>query len=834
MKTRLLALVVSLCAGCKVYDASRLDSTTVAGGSASAGVSSAGSSGAAADSGAEQPGSTTAPEPAVDAGISMVSSNCTGGECWWSTAPADACKSAGVPKPSDRPDPNADGASSEPDIYLGWSRIWIGETSLAGVASQDAWQGFGLDLDGLCTNSADCMNARDSAQACHAMTAQVPFDGSLCRDNTFASLQPVAAAVPEIGKRFGIAESELNCNLWRGSYTMMLRLSGYNGQADDSDVRVDYYIGTGLTRPVTWQCPFDQYMDTYPLWRASWDWKVDSADLLGAITTPGSLPESRSADAHAYVRGGYLVATMPDDASMRLAADGTRYRGFAMKVQKALWTGKLYRTQDTLWHVGDGLFAGRVKGADLIQSFRQIGLCDGVGLDSIYQGVTDYITQNTDVLSDGSNAIERDCDAMSFGIAFEAAQLTPGPAGDAIPIVECCAPGVAIPDCDPKCGDGRLNGTEHCDTAIAAGQPGACPTVCAPQDSCTPTTLTGSGCDTQCLPMPITTIGAEDECCPKGADTTTDGDCAAVCGNDVIELQETCDPPESCASCVPADKCLKGAMTGSAGQCNVVCKLTPISDCSAGDGCCPANCGSDADCSTSCGDGTIDERETCETTGSALRCPTGCDDGDPCTDDVMTGSKAHCNVVCTHVPRTKPLDDDQCCPMGGTANNDNDCVAKCGNKKLEGDEQCDDGNTTAGDGCSAACKKESGVEQCLKLLDDRKPACSQCTCEKCQSQVLGCYANDDADANALCVDLVRCGLEHQCASDSCYCGDVGFANCAIGFANGLCRAEVEKAAYSNFAGEIVLLGSNPDYPVGRANQLGSCARTNCMTECGVE
>jgi len=114
----------------------------------------------------------------------------------------------------------------------------------------DAWQSFGFDLDGHCTNAGTCMGT--NVRSCRAPTEQIAFDGALCRDNTFASLQPVAAAAPEVGKRFGISENEFNCNLWRGSYTMILRVSGYNGQPDDANVRVDMYVSPGTVTDRGW------------------------------------------------------------------------------------------------------------------------------------------------------------------------------------------------------------------------------------------------------------------------------------------------------------------------------------------------------------------------------------------------------------------------------------------------------------------------------------------------------------------------------------------------------------------------------------------------------
>lgn len=36
------------------------------------------------------------------------------------------------------------------------------------------------------------------------------------------------------------------------------------------------------------------------------------------------------------------------------------------------------------------------------------------------------------------------------------------------------------------------------------------------------------------------------------------------------------------------------------------------------------------------------------------------------------------------------------------------CVTKCGDGILTEDEECDDGNTTDGDGCNSSCKIEDG------------------------------------------------------------------------------------------------------------------------------
>ena len=55
----------------------------------------------------------------------------------------------------------------------------------------------------------------------------------------------------------------------------------------------------------------------------------------------------------------------------------------------------------------------------------------------------------------------------------------------------------------PDCGNGVLDPGEQCDTAIAAGEPGACPTTCDDGLSCTADTLEQAGtCQARCSASP--------------------------------------------------------------------------------------------------------------------------------------------------------------------------------------------------------------------------------------------------------------------------------------------------------------------------------------------
>jgi hypothetical protein len=98
----------------------------------------------------------------------------------------------------------------------------------------------------------------------------------------------------------------------------------------------------------------------------------------------------------------------------------------------------------------------------------------------------------------------------------------------------CCPSGctpVSDGDCSATCGNGLVDGSEKCDKAIAAAQPGACPTSCPPKSACTSYTLIGDAnvCTAACVAQTTTTCSgalASDGCCPPGCTLLNDGDCA--------------------------------------------------------------------------------------------------------------------------------------------------------------------------------------------------------------------------------------------------------------------------------------------------------------------
>lgn len=268
--------------------------------------------------------------------------------------------------------------------------------------------------------------------------------------------------------------------------------------------------------------------------------------------------------------------------------------------------------------------------------------------------------------------------------------------------------------CHFTCGNGVVDTVagETCDTAIAAGSAGACPTACDDGMACTTDVLSGSACQATCINTPIVVAMDGDGCCPTGANSNTDSDCSATCGNGIVEAGETCDTAitsgtGACpASCDDGVACTTDTLLGAA-TCQAACMHATITTPMNGDGCCPAgaNHNTDTDCSASCGNGVVETGETCDTgiTTGTGKCPTSCSDGMACTKDVLS-SAGTCQAACSFPAITMPKNGDGCCPAGANANDDTDCAPVCGNGVVEGSEQCDDGNMIDNDACSNMCK----------------------------------------------------------------------------------------------------------------------------------
>jgi hypothetical protein len=366
------------------------------------------------------------------------------------------------------------------------------------------------------------------------------------------------------------------------------------------------------------------------------------------------------------------------------------------------------------------------------------------------------------------------------------------------------------------CGNGVIDLGETCDTAIAAGAPGACPRAdCDDGLACTTNVRAGDGCRATCAHAEVTARVAGDKCCPTGATNADDPDCSSTCGNGVVDVGETCDTAIAAGAkgaCPKAADCDDGATCTddrliSAGTCAAICahaaRVTQTG--SASDGCCPPGAWheADVDCPASCGDGKLQGDERCDPgilAGTFGACPRSCDDGNACTLDTRVGSG--CQLQCAHFAVTATVSGDGCCPPKATRRTDRDCAPACGNGVVEPGETCDKGAAAASPGaCPKTCAPSPSTCLVAALAGSEDDCTRRCELTKvtaCDPKPDGCCADGctpltDPDCSPTCGDGVVQAANGETCDVAIAAGQPGA--CAKGCSDGVaCTRDVLVAA----------------------------------------
>lgn len=206
------------------------------------------------------------------------------------------------------------------------------------------------------------------------------------------------------------------------------------------------------------------------------------------------------------------------------------------------------------------------------------------------------------------------------------------------------------------------------------------------------------------------------EQCDDANEDETDaclGTCVFSCGDGIVEVNETCDTTiatgaGACiATCDDGDPCTTDMLVGT--PCAVHCAHAPITANTAGDSCCAEGATSllDSDCRSACGDGHLESDETCDPgiLSGPGSCPTSCDDGIPCTRDMLV-TTSRCVITCAHEEIVDTAPGDACCPSGATNAMDSDCSASCGDSAVMGTETCDSAIGGGEGACPSDCDDE--------------------------------------------------------------------------------------------------------------------------------
>ncbi|MBX3263731.1 MAG: hypothetical protein KIS78_26395 [Labilithrix sp.] len=252
---------------------------------------------------------------------------------------------------------------------------------------------FGYDLDETCT----CPTEPESCELVGEAAKSKHCDGELGRD------QAAGRLLAQVYQQTGVdPASYINDGIARGEHGMLIRVDGYNGERNDSDVRVSVYRSIGPDRSGASAVP--------PTFAADETWSVDRDDLVNEATL-----ESKH-QASGFVNDGVLVAELQTSV-LPFNADAQ------INLRDVKITAKVRRS-DQGWELDDMIAVGRWPVDDVLNGVAKIQrpdkpterLCQSAAL---MLGVRPLVCSATDI----NDSASRDrkgfpCNALSTALAF--------------------------------------------------------------------------------------------------------------------------------------------------------------------------------------------------------------------------------------------------------------------------------------------------------------------------------------------------------------------------------------------------------------------------------
>ncbi|MEP7120992.1 MAG: hypothetical protein ABJE95_08790 [Byssovorax sp.] len=248
----------------------------------------------------------------------------------------------------------------------------------------------GFDLDGQCTcaGKTGCQEPV-WAEADHCDDPDGRDNGA---GNAFATINAAFGAV--------ISSVQLSDQAYKGKWSVLVKLSGYNGGDDDDQVEVALYTtpGTGAFTPK---------------WDGMDAWPVAPTSLLDSM----SLDMPVEKDPKAYVTNRVLVAHLPT-ATVVFQGSGVHLE---FKLSSAIFSATLAAKDTGAVELTAGTLSGSWTEPELFKSLSGLRVNGGMNLcigDTYYHPVKKALCDEIDLSSTGKSSDP--CDALSFSVGFEA------------------------------------------------------------------------------------------------------------------------------------------------------------------------------------------------------------------------------------------------------------------------------------------------------------------------------------------------------------------------------------------------------------------------------
>lgn len=271
---------------------------------------------------------------------------------------------------------------------------------------------FGFDIDDACTCGTDACCASVPTCARPAAVDEPDWLGCDAADGIDANSPELFVELNELGSVINSEEISEFIRLGRG--TVLLDVTGYNGEANDDGVRIGVYR--------TGQFSANCNETDSPNWDGHDKWPIDNvsagvaaSDVCGGVRAPSVY------DFSAYVVDQKLVARF----SSVVFAIQVGLASLRLRIVDAAIVAPLVRGDDGQWSVSGAMLSGRWPASDLFaalgsldQASSVVAICDKP-LASTQRTICSKVDA---VVARPGDDSEAPCDSISFAAEFDAVE----------------------------------------------------------------------------------------------------------------------------------------------------------------------------------------------------------------------------------------------------------------------------------------------------------------------------------------------------------------------------------------------------------------------------
>jgi hypothetical protein len=313
----------------------------------------------------------------------------------------DGSEASCVPALPPNPPAKDDDGGSDADLIFALRTIDLGPKLTDPI---------GFDLDTVCTcpgpSSCTLPSSATDGQAC---------DHPGGRDNAAGAL---FAALGVFDPHLG--QASLNDEINDGKFTFLVRIRGYNGSLNDTNVIVEFFNSPGS--------------EGTPDWLGGDSWSIYGDNVVSGTVEANYV--GKYIDLHAYVSNGTLVGH-PSPLELRISPEtGANDNYLQLPINDPVLTLQLAD--------GTGTFAARMASSDLLKSVQVLENDAGFlcGTNPLYEGLAVELCPAQDIM--GSSKEDnggKACDAVSLGIAFTTSAAHLGSRSTPFQLEASCPPG---------------------------------------------------------------------------------------------------------------------------------------------------------------------------------------------------------------------------------------------------------------------------------------------------------------------------------------------------------------------------------------------------------